>query len=45
MPVFSSVAMAEAAENAEARDVEGGEMAPARTLDVISSRGRCPFAA
>jgi tryptophan 2,3-dioxygenase len=46
IPVFSSVAMGEDAEDAEARDVESGdEMAPARTLDVLSSRGRCPFAA
>ena len=45
IPVFSSVAMGEDAEDAEARDVEGGEIAPARTLEVIAARGRCPFAA
>jgi tryptophan 2,3-dioxygenase len=45
IPVFPSVAMGEAADDAEARDSKGDKMAPARTLDVISSRGRCPFAA
>jgi hypothetical protein len=46
IPVFSYVGMGEDVEDGEARDVESGdEMAPARTLDVISSRGRCPFAA
>jgi tryptophan 2,3-dioxygenase len=46
IPVFSSVAMGEDAEDREARDVEGGnEMAPAQILNVIAARGRCPFAA
>ncbi len=35
----------EDAEDAEARDLEGGEIAPAQTLEVIGARGRCPFAA
>jgi tryptophan 2,3-dioxygenase len=44
IPVFSSVAMGEDVEDAEARDVaDSGEMA--RRLDVIGARGRCPFAA
>jgi tryptophan 2,3-dioxygenase len=42
IPVFSSVAMGE---DAEARDVEGGEIALAQTREVIGARGRCPFAA
>jgi tryptophan 2,3-dioxygenase len=46
IPVFSSVAMDEADEDAEARDVvDSGEMAQAQTMDVIGARGRCPFAA
>lgn len=46
IPVFPSLAKREDAEDAEARDVEGGdEIAPAQTLEVIGARGRCPFAA
>jgi tryptophan 2,3-dioxygenase len=45
IPVFSSVAMSEAAEDAEAREVESGELAAVRTRDVSAARGRCPFAA
>ena len=45
IPVFSSVAVDEAADDAEARDSEGGEMAAAQPLNVIAARGRCPFAA
>jgi tryptophan 2,3-dioxygenase len=45
IPVFSSVAMGEAAEDTEVGDVKGGEMAPVRTLEVSGARGRCPFAA
>jgi len=45
IPVFSSVAMDEDAEDGETRDGEGGEMAPVRSLEVIGARGRCPFAA
>jgi tryptophan 2,3-dioxygenase len=43
--VFSSVAMDEDGEDAEARDPEGAEMAAAQPLNVIAARGRCPFAA
>jgi tryptophan 2,3-dioxygenase len=46
IPVFSSLAQGQDTEDATARDLEGGyEIAPARTLDVIGARGRCPFAA
>jgi tryptophan 2,3-dioxygenase len=45
IPVFSSVTMGEDAEGGEAEDVENGEMAPARILEVVAARGRCPFAA
>jgi len=45
IPVFSSLAIGEAVEDAAARGVEGDESAPAQTLDVIRVRGRCPFAA
>ncbi len=45
IPVFSSVAMDEDADDAEARDVERGEMAAAQPLKVSPARGRCPFAA
>ena len=45
IPVFSSVAMSEDGDDAEARDSEGDEMARARTPKVIAARGRCPFAA
>ena len=46
IPVFLSLAPGQDAEDAEARDLEGGdEIAPARTRDVIAARGRCPFAA
>ena len=43
IPVFLSLADAD---DAEARELAGGnETAPARTLDVVATRGRCPFAA
>jgi tryptophan 2,3-dioxygenase len=46
IPVFSSVALGEAAEDVEARVVaDRGEMASAQPLELIGARGRCPFAA
>jgi tryptophan 2,3-dioxygenase len=46
IPVFSSVAMGETAEDTEGRDFEDGDgTAPVQTLKVIGARGRCPFAA
>jgi hypothetical protein len=46
IPVFSSLAIGEDAEDAGARDGErGGETAPAQPMEVINVRGRCPFAA
>jgi tryptophan 2,3-dioxygenase len=46
IPVFLSLAESQDAGDAAAREPAGGdESPPARTLDVIPPRGRCPFAA
>jgi len=46
IPVFPSLAQGPDAEDAAARAAEGGgETTPAQILDVIATRGRCPFAA
>jgi tryptophan 2,3-dioxygenase len=46
IPVFASVAMGADGEGDGAGDVpDGDEIAPARKMEVIGARGRCPFAA
>jgi tryptophan 2,3-dioxygenase len=45
IPVFLSLAQHQDAEDAAADLEGGGEFAPARPLDGVPTRGRCPFAA